>query len=407
MKTKLSLFAVLALLFATGQIIAQSTAFTYHGRLNDNGVPVTGAYDLQFAVYEAEVAGQLVAGPPPQNAIEVINGLFRARIDFGAGVFTGPARWLEIQVRPAGNGNFTTLNPRQELTSSPYSIRAQTAGTAADVSNGSVVKSINNLKDDVTLAAGANVTLTPNGNTLTIDSFGGGGGSIWSLNGGSAYYNGGNVGIGTTQPQGLLDLITGASDTSALFVRADPGSFGRGGIIHHQSGTYGWQELAQTTGSATDGYLAFHYVNRASPATKVSSNVFTLRGNGNVGVGTSLPQGLLDLMTGFSDNSALFVRADPDSFGRGGIIHHQSTTYGWQQLAQTTASPDNGYLTFNYVNRLSPGTKVRSDVLTLRANQAAANTIGFMFPPGAGLTIITSETPATLAGITFIKTDEG
>jgi hypothetical protein len=268
---------------------AQSTAFTYHGRLNNNDVPVTGAYDMQFAVYDAEVAGQMVAGPPPQNAIEVINGLFRARIDFGAGVFTGPPRWLEIQVRPAGNGNFQTLSPRQELTSSPYSIRAQSAGTAADVSNGSVVKSLNNLRDDITLAAVAPVTLTPNGNTLTISSTGGTGGP-WSLNGNDAYYNAGNVGIGTTQPQGLLDLITGASDTSALFVRADPGSFGRGGIIHNQSGTYGWQELAQTTGSPTDGYLAFHYVNRASPATKVSSNVFTLRGNGNVGIGTSLPQ---------------------------------------------------------------------------------------------------------------------
>jgi hypothetical protein len=346
---------------------AQSTAFTYHGRLNNNDVPVTGAYDMQFAVYDAEVAGQMVAGPPPQNAIEVINGLFRARIDFGAGVFTGPPRWLEIQVRPAGNGNFTTLNPRQELTSSPYSIRAQTAGTAADVSNGSVVKSLNNLRDDITLAAVAPVTLTPNGNTLTISSTGGTGGP-WSLNGNDAYYNAGNVGIGTTQPQGLLDLITGASDTSALFVRADPGSFGRGGIIHHQSGTYGWQELAQTTGSPTDGYLAFHYVNRASPATKVSSNVLTLRGNGNVGIGTSLPQGLLDVMTGTSDNSALFVRADPGSFGRGGIIHHQSTTYGWQELAQTTGSPDNGYLTFNYVNRSSPATKIRSDVLTLRGD---------------------------------------
>jgi hypothetical protein len=87
---------------------AQSTAFTYHGRLNDNGVPVNGPHDMQFSVYDSEVGGQLVAGPPPQNAIEVINGLFRARIDFGAGVFTGPPRWLEIQVRPAGNGNFQT-----------------------------------------------------------------------------------------------------------------------------------------------------------------------------------------------------------------------------------------------------------------------------------------------------------
>jgi hypothetical protein len=219
MKTKLSLFTVLALLFATGQIIAQSTAFTYHGRLNDNGVPVNGPHDMQFSVYDSEVGGQLVAGPPPQNAIEVINGLFRARIDFGAGVFTGPARWLEIQVRPAGNGNFQTLSPRQELTSSPYSIRAQTAGTAADVSNGSVVKSLNTLKDDVTLVEGANVTIAPEGNTLKISSTGPGG-SVWGLNGANAHYTAGNVGIGTTTPPAPLSVFSStasALDNTAVF----------------------------------------------------------------------------------------------------------------------------------------------------------------------------------------------
>lgn len=281
------------ILFSLGATLAssfaQGTAFTYHGRLNANGAPVTGAYDMRFAVYDADVGGLLVSGPIPLNAVGVTNGLFMARVDFGAGVFTGPARWLEVSVSPAGAANFQTLNPRQELTSSPYAIRAQSAGTAAsanDVANGAVVKSLNNLRDDVTLAAGANVTLTPNGNTLTIAS----GSSLWSVNGSSAYYNTGNVGIGTSAPEGLLDVAGGgASDTSALYVRADPNAFGRGGIIHHQSSTYGWQELAQKTGSSTDGLLTFHYVERLAPGTKVASTVLALRGNGSVGIGTEAP----------------------------------------------------------------------------------------------------------------------
>ena len=67
---------------------------------------------------------------------------------------------------------------------------------------GSVVRTVNTLHDDVTLAAGSNVTITPSGNTLTIASAGVGGSGIWSVNGNNAYYNAGTVGIGTIKSQG-------------------------------------------------------------------------------------------------------------------------------------------------------------------------------------------------------------
>ena len=47
---------------------------------------------------------------------------------------------------------------------------AANAVTAPKIAAGQVVKSINSLEDDVTLAGGANVTITPSGNTLTIAS---------------------------------------------------------------------------------------------------------------------------------------------------------------------------------------------------------------------------------------------
>jgi len=211
-------FLSLAVIGAAALAHAQSTAFTYHGILNRNRAPVTGEYDMEFAVYDVENGGAAVAGPLPKNAVGVTNGLFSVRIDFLGGVFTGPPRWLEVKVRPAGNGNFETLSPRQELTSSPYSIRALTAGTAGDVSNGSVVKSLNTLKDDVTLAAGANVTIAPSGNTLTISSTGPGG-NIWSLNGANTYYNAGSVGIGTNNPVTRL-TVSGAGAYNNPFAAA-------------------------------------------------------------------------------------------------------------------------------------------------------------------------------------------
>ena len=54
------------------------------------------------------------------SATAVTNGLFTVALDFDPGVFSGPARWLDIAVRTKGNGTFTTLNLRQALTPSPY-----------------------------------------------------------------------------------------------------------------------------------------------------------------------------------------------------------------------------------------------------------------------------------------------
>ena len=44
-------------------------------------------------------------------------------MDFGSGVFTGDARYLEIGVRPGTSiGDYTTLFPRQALTPAPYAL---------------------------------------------------------------------------------------------------------------------------------------------------------------------------------------------------------------------------------------------------------------------------------------------
>src|ERR1039457_1682143 len=182
---------------------ASSTAFTYQGRLTDTGSSASGGYDLTFAVFDADSSGSQVGATLTNSAVAVSNGLFTVALDFGAGIFTGPDRWLEIGVRTNGDGDFATLSPRQALTASPYAIFA---GTSANVASGSVVTSLNGLKDDVTLEAGNNVSLTPNGNTLTIAAATGGGSRIWSALNNNAFYNAGNVGIGTTSPQEKLTL---------------------------------------------------------------------------------------------------------------------------------------------------------------------------------------------------------
>ncbi|MCC6823297.1 MAG: hypothetical protein IT579_21415 [Verrucomicrobia subdivision 3 bacterium] len=124
-----SLLTMIALAGLGLPAAAQGPAFTYQGRLNDGANPSNGNYDLRFTIYDAITNGGAVAGPLTMSPTFVSNGLFTVTLDFGAGVFTGADRWLDIAVRPTGGGAFTTLAPRQEITATPY---AQLAGAVPD-----------------------------------------------------------------------------------------------------------------------------------------------------------------------------------------------------------------------------------------------------------------------------------
>jgi hypothetical protein len=107
------------------------TAFTYQGRLGDGGQPAEGIYDLRFSIYDSAGGDTAVAGPLTNSPVDVSNGLFTVTLDFGAGLFDGNARWLEMGVRTNGSSAFITLSPRQPLTPAPYAFYAPNAGTAA------------------------------------------------------------------------------------------------------------------------------------------------------------------------------------------------------------------------------------------------------------------------------------
>jgi hypothetical protein len=110
------------------------TAFTYEGWLNEGTNVVNGIYDFRFSIYDSLAAGNVVGGPLTNAAVAVSNGLFKTALDFGANVFAGDARWLEIGVR-AGTNAFTTLSPRQPVTPTPYALYSPNAGAAFIASN--------------------------------------------------------------------------------------------------------------------------------------------------------------------------------------------------------------------------------------------------------------------------------
>jgi len=131
-------FQVFVLLAAVGNMPipaamggdTSNTAFTYQGQLKLAGAPLNNTADFEFMLWDAEAAGSPVGPLVPKDAVQVKNGLFQVKLDFGANALSG-TRWLAISVRsPAGGGSFEPVLPRQQITSSPYSI--QTRGIFVD-----------------------------------------------------------------------------------------------------------------------------------------------------------------------------------------------------------------------------------------------------------------------------------
>jgi hypothetical protein len=110
----------------------QTTIFTYQGRLTDGALPANGTYQMQFSLYDAAAVGTQQGSTITNTAVAVSGGVFTVQLDFSSAPFAaGADRWLEIGVRKASDPpGYTTLAPRQQITSGPYSNRSLSAGSA-------------------------------------------------------------------------------------------------------------------------------------------------------------------------------------------------------------------------------------------------------------------------------------
>src|SRR5215831_2030444 len=126
------LVSLFGLLFAVGQVsfvLAQTTTFTYQGRLIDGGSTANGTYEMQFKLFDG--TSNQIGSTITNSAVTVSDGVFTVTLDYGGAAFSGADRFLEIGVRPSGSGDpFTMLSPRQQLTSAVYAIRAGSSVSA-------------------------------------------------------------------------------------------------------------------------------------------------------------------------------------------------------------------------------------------------------------------------------------
>ena len=161
---------------APSVLLAQTplgTAFTYQGQLKEAGIPTDGEYNFIFRLFDAGIGGAQVGGDVQVDEWPVSDGLFTVQLDFGAGVFSGDALWLEVSVRiSGGGGEFTTLSPRQPMAPAPYALYALS---------------------------------------------GPGSGGHWAANGDDIYNtNTGDVGIGITTPSSPLHVVGSGSRTARV-----------------------------------------------------------------------------------------------------------------------------------------------------------------------------------------------
>jgi hypothetical protein len=296
------------------QLVSQ-TEFNYQGQLREHGMPANGAYDIKFILYSSQT-GESELGSVVHEDIAVINGQFTAKLDFGRIAFDSKESWLEVAIRYGYSTDaYTSLSPRQRLTSSPYAILAQQQAWSligvpvGFVEGASATKTIDQYngeqgkdeqrKDE---SAGEETSTSPAllGAPNFLAKFDASGNPTAQ----SVVYNvGNNVGIGTANPHFQLSLGSSLGNTKlALYEDGANNSYGLG----VQPGSL----RLHLNGSGA----RFAFLNSDSTNAK---EIVTIQGNGRVGIGTLDPQTSLHVngVTFTDELRAVDLRADSARIG--------------------------------------------------------------------------------------------
>jgi hypothetical protein len=250
MKTKASLLLSLAFCLLSYNLFPQSPqGFNYQAVVrNAAGTPLANNNTgFKFSILKGSATGTVVYSETfdlNTNAQGVVNLVVGTGIPV-SGTFStidwsnGPY-YLKVEMDPAGGTSYA-LTETKQLQSVPYALFSPGSG-------------------------------------------------LWAKNGSNIYFNGGNVGIGTQTPYGLLHLKGTSPTNSVLYI--EPSEW-------NSLGDYGELRLGDL----------YHYIRGeyAGGMTLYDINKIQLMG-GNVGIGTNTPSGKLsvDPGTSWNDDAPLF-----------------------------------------------------------------------------------------------------
>jgi len=346
---KILTILVLSLAIAAGavSIAAQTTAFTYQGRLTDGGAPANGNYDFRFQLYNTAL--NFPTGSPIfLEDVPVVNGTFSVNLDFSSSVeFRQTAisgLLIEIAVRPGtSTESYVALAPRQKITAAPFSIASLTAETAFSAINSQYAATSNVALNSNNLGglAASNYVLT--GDARLTDARNPLAGSVnyiqnttvpqtanFNING-YGIINGDLTQTGTlakfTNNNGLLVLggNTGTIPISGggtrMMFYPGKGAFRAGNVSGSQWDDANIGELSIALGSSTIasgfGSTAFGTGSIASGATSTAfGQLTTASGAGSIAIGNfaSTNNQTGSFVYGDSSTTNIFAASAPNSF---------------------------------------------------------------------------------------------
>ena len=244
---------------------AQSTAavgsnmISYQGVLENGGGPADGTFSIKFAIYDVETGGTALWSET--KSVSVVGGLFSTNLGDASAIdlpFDSPY-WLGLTVE-----SDQEATPRTLLTTTPYSY---TTGAL----QGNPVSET---------APSSGEVLKWNGNAWAPAVDQAGGGSVWNVSSGTAYYNSGDVAIGTSTPSAKLTVFANSSLTDP-HIR-----------LHENGNDYARLNFENNNGSnywSIAAYIASNNQNdRLNFWNGTSGDVMTITGDGEVGIGVGI-----------------------------------------------------------------------------------------------------------------------
>ena len=187
MLQKIFYIAFLFCLISSGYLFSQVPgSMSYQGMLtgSEGESLEDGMYEMHFKLYNGINPSTEIWSET--QSISVVNGLFNAIL----GTVTPlELPFDELYYLGIAVGDDPGFSPRIALTSSAYSFRARS------IDDGQVVQSINDLRDDIMLEAGENVSITEDENKIIISATTSGGtGTITQVMAGEGLTGGGSEG---------------------------------------------------------------------------------------------------------------------------------------------------------------------------------------------------------------------